>query len=108
MPQLIIKGMALPDVKTISRALTEELAEIIGCPRDYFILEVPAGIFVFDGQEVSITPLIEVKWFDRGQEIQDRTASALCRHIRSAGYEQVEIFFTVLDPPRYYENETHY
>lgn len=108
MPQLIFKGIAKEAVKGISEKLVNELQEIIACPRDYFTLEVPETAYVLDGQEVSGNPLIQVNWFDRGQSVQDRTAAAIDKHVRQAGYNQIEIFFVRLAEPSYYENGRHY
>lgn len=108
MPQIIIKGMELDKVKAISTPLVDELQEIIGCPRDYFIIEAVGSNFIMDGKQTEISPVVQVNWFDRGQEVQDEAAAAICRHIRSSGYSHVETFFTVLEKNKYYENETHY
>lgn len=108
MPQIIIKGMELDKVKAISTPLVNELQEIIGCPRDYFTIEVSSSAFIMDGKQTQISPLAQVNWFDRGQKVQDEAAAAICRHIISSGYSHAEIFFTVLEKNKYYENETHY
>lgn len=108
MPQIIIKGMELDKVKAISTPLVDELQEIIGCPRDYFTIEAIVSAFIMDGKQTEISPLVQVNWFDRGQEVQDKAAAAICQHIISSGYSHVEIFFTVLEKNKYYENETHY
>lgn len=104
----IIKGMDVHSVKGISRLLVDELTAIIGCPRDYFTIEVSVNPFIMDGQETAITPLIQVNWFDRGQNVQDEAAAAIYRHVKRAGYSHVETFFIVLEEARYYENEKHY
>lgn len=108
MPQLIIKGMDVDKVKGISRSLVDDLQAIIGCPRDYFTIEAVINPFIMDGQETQITPLIQVNWFDRGQKVQDETAAAICRHVKRAGYSNVDTFFVVLKEASYYENEKHY
>lgn len=108
MPQIIIKGMGIDKVKTISTALVDELQGIIECPRDYFTIEVVDSTFIMDEKEIVISPLVQVKWFDRGQEVQDKAANVICRWITSSGYSHVEIFFTVLEKNKYYENMTHY
>lgn len=53
-------------------------------------------------------PLIQVNWFDRGQTVQDAAAQAIDHAVRSTGYEQIEIFFVVLDETKYYENGNHF
>lgn len=108
MPQLIFKGITKEAVKGISKKLVDELQEIIVCPRDYFTLEVPETAYILDGQELSGNPLIQVNWFDRGQDVQDRTAATIDKYIRQAGYEQVDIFFIRLAEDCYYENGSHY
>ncbi len=108
MPQLIIKGLEQDKVKQISKPLVDELQQIIGCPRDYFTLEVVNSVFIMDGAERQITPFVQVNWFDRGQAVQDQVAAAICRHLQQAGCPQVETFFVVLEENRYYENQNHY
>lgn len=108
MPQIIIKGMEIDKVKAISKPLVDELQAIIGCPRDYFTIEAVSSAFIMDGNQIEISPLVQVNWFDRGQEVQDKAAAAICRQIISSGYSHVETFFTVLEKSRYYENEAHY
>lgn len=107
MPQLIIKGMKKGDVKLISKDLVDELHSIVGCPRDYFTLEVPETAYISDGEEIVGSPLIQVNWFDRGQEVRDCTAAAITRHIHQVGYQNVEIFFVLLEKNSYYENDQH-
>jgi len=108
MPQLIIRGLEKTEVQKISKLLVDELTVVIGCPRDYFTIELLASTFIRDGEEVAGTPLIQVNWFDRGQAIQDQAAAAIDHHIRALGYNQIEIFFTVLQEAKYYENGKHY
>ncbi|MBC8014492.1 MAG: DUF1904 family protein [Sporomusaceae bacterium] len=107
MPHIIIKGMNITDVKKISKQMVDELAMIVECPREYFALEVQETNFVADGDDIKKDPFVQVNWFDRGQEVQDKTAKAITKHICEAGYENVEIFFTILERNNYYENGTH-
>ncbi len=108
MPQLIIKGMEQEQIKKISRPLVDELQGIIGCPRDYFTIEAVNSVFIMDGEQQAVTPLVQVNWFDRGQQVQDQAAAAIFRHIAGVGFSQVETFFVVLQENNYYENGAHY
>jgi hypothetical protein len=108
MPQIIIKGMKKQDIKTISKGLVDELQQIIGCPRDYFTIEAVEPVFILDGEEVAGTPFVQVNWFDRGQEVQDKAAMAIDECIRRVGYSQIDVFFLVLEESKYYENGKHY
>ena len=91
----------------MSKELIDELQQVIGCPRDYFTLEVLPTLFILDGEEDKGRPFIQINWFERGQEVQDKVAKVINRHARSVGYE-AEVFFTVLNENRYYENGEHY
>ncbi|WP_378954038.1 DUF1904 family protein [Pelosinus sp. sgz500959] len=107
MPHIMIKGMSVADVQKISKPMIDELEIIIDCPREYFTLEVVESAFIVDGEKVSKDPFVQINWFDRGQEVQDKTAAAITEHIGTVGYENVELFFIVLERDRYYENGKH-
>lgn len=107
MPHIMIKGMKVVEVQRISKPLLDELEVIIDCPREYFTLEVQETHFIIEGEVVDKDPFVQINWFDRGQEVQDKTAIAITNHINSAGYKQVELFFTILERNKYYENGTH-
>lgn len=77
MPHVVFRGITTEQLKRISKPLVEELAEICECGTDNFTLELPSSTFVFNGEEIEAFPLIEVKWFERGQEIRDRFAKAI-------------------------------
>jgi len=107
MPNMIIKGMSLTDVKKISKAMIDELEIVVNCPREYFTLEVVENNFIIDGNLVIKDPFIQVNWFDRGQEVQDKTAATITKHVENAGYKEVEVFFMILERNNYYENGKH-
>ena len=102
MPQLIFKGVELETIKEISKPLVDELSLITDSPRDYFTLEYIDSKFIFDGQETPLYPLIEVKWFDRGQSCKDRVASAIKKSLKYKEYELIEVFFTPIEEEDYY------
>lgn len=104
MPQFLIKGMKMEDVQTISTQMVNELEEIIGCPRDYFRVEYVDSTLIRDGAAATGCVLVQVNWFDRGPEVQDKVAVSITQNIQNAGYDQVEIFFIVLERNKYYEN----
>lgn len=108
MPQLIIKGLEQEQIRKLSRPLIDELQGIIGCPRDYFTIEAVNSVFIMEDELQSVTPLIQVNWFDRGQQVQDQAAAAIYRQIAGAGCGQAEIFFVALQESSYYENGKHY
>ena len=108
MPHIMIRGMDQKDIQLISKQLVTELTECIGCPREYFTIELLPTILIADGEIRKGDPVVQVNWFDRGQTVQDQAAAILDKHIRGAGYHQVEIYFLVLSETKYYENGCHY
>jgi hypothetical protein len=104
MPQLIFKGISVAQVKKISTHLVRELAELCNCDTDNFTLEIMKSTFVFNEVEVPGFPFIEVKWFDRGQEIQDQFAKITTNYIHSLDIPEVEIAFSVFLESAYYLN----
>lgn len=108
MPQLYFKGIEKQEVCTISKRLVDELEKLLECPRDYFILEVANNSFICDGEATKIYPIIEVKWFDRGQELQDKVAEIITKKVRSLGFNMVDVYFIPLQKNSYYENGEHF
>jgi hypothetical protein len=103
-PQLLIKGISVDQVKTISKPLIQELAALCACGTDNFTLEVLNSTFVFDGSEVPGYPFIEVKWFDRGLKVQDEFANIITKQVHSLGIPEVEVAFTTFKESDYYLN----
>lgn len=108
MPHIRVRGMELEQLKKVSKEMIDDLQSIIECPRDYFTLEYIHSTFIFDGEVSKGYPFIEVLWFDRGQEVQDRAASSITDRVKKFGYEDVCVIFTDLPKHKYYENGQHF
>jgi hypothetical protein len=108
MPLLRLKSIDAKKACTISKALIDELQELLQCPRDYFNIEIIQSLFIKDGEFVGGNPEVEVSWFDRGQEIQDQTAKIITKYINQIGYKNLDVIFEVLEKNRYYENGEHF
>jgi hypothetical protein len=104
LPHLVIRGISIEEMKRISKPLVGELAETCECGKDNFTFEVLHSTFVFDGEEIPTFPLIEVKWFERGQETRDRFAQSITKHIMSTGVGEVEVVFIPFSESAYYIN----
>lgn len=108
MPLLRIRAMEAKKICTISKSMVDELQQLLECPRDYFQLEVIHSTFIRDGEFIDGSPVIEVSWFDRGQDIQDKTAKIITKYIQSIGYNNIDVIFTALEESKYYENGSHF
>ena len=108
MPQLKIRGVEVEKICSFSKNLIDELEAIINCPRSYFTIEHISSTFIADGSVSKAYPFVEVLWFARGQDVQDKTAVAVAKAFQNAGYENVDVIFTALQEKDYYENGIHF
>ncbi|MDN3016131.1 DUF1904 family protein [Paenibacillus sp. BSR1-1] len=104
MPHLFMRGLSVEQVKTVSRPLVKELAELCDCGTDNFTLEVVNSTFVFNNDEVPGFPFIEVKWFERGQEVRDQFAGIVTKQVQSLDIPEVEVAFSTFKESAYYLN----
>lgn len=108
MPSLKFKAMDSEKIKVVSKELVDELQSLLQCPRDYFNIEIAQSLYVRDGEYVSGYPMVEVAWFERPQEIQDQAAKIITKFVNKAGYDSVDVIFTLLQENNYYENGEHF
>ncbi|MFP4456724.1 MAG: DUF1904 family protein [Clostridia bacterium] len=108
MPQIIIRGILAEQVSIIEKSLVEELSSITETDTDDFTVEVFQTERIKDGEITSDYPFVEIKWFDRGQEIQDRSALEITKKFDEIGVTEVDIFFTHLKKENYYYKGKHY
>lgn len=108
MPMIKFKAIEEEKVCKISKELIDELQELIECPRDYFSLSVDKSVYIKDGKFVKGEPVVEVSWFDRGQDIQDKAAKIITKYIHSVEYPNVDVIFFPLEESKYYENGEHF
>jgi hypothetical protein len=104
MPQLTVRGISIEKMAAISSLLVKELAMVCECGTDNFTLDCLPVTSVFDGHGVETYPFIEVAWFERGNEVRDRFAEVVTRHVRLAGIVDVEVAFKVYQEDAYYIN----
>lgn len=107
MPMIKVKGIPQDEVIKESKELIDKLVEIIGCPRDYFTIELINNTFIMDGEIVAPPTIVEVAWFDRGQEVQDKAAEAITHHFKK-DRQCLDVVFQALEHKNYYENGTHF
>ncbi|GAA0124563.1 MULTISPECIES: DUF1904 family protein [Clostridium] len=108
MPMLKIRGIEEEKILEVSTELINELEKIIKCPRDYFSIELVKSTYIMDGEKVKAPNIIEVSWFDRGQDIQDKVAKSITKHFKTEAMPCLDIIFHNLNEERYYENGEHF
>lgn len=108
MPQIKVRGIALEQLCEGSKELIDELVKVVGCPRDYFELEYIESVAIRDGLIENAYPFIEVAWFDRGLEVQDKVADIITRFAHKIGVQNLDIAFVCFEGRKYYENGKHF
>ena len=103
MPMLKFKAMETKSVCSISKDLLDELQKLLQCPRETLSIEVSQSVYVKDGEIVSGPSVVEVHWFPRTQELQDKAAEIIIKHAQSIGYPNVEVIFSILDKDKVYK-----
>lgn len=108
MPHLKFRSVEEKHVQELSERMPEALGFALNCPEDYFTLEHVPTTFYFGGKAVKANPMVEIEWFERGQELKDLTAQMVHEALLQLGYEESTIIFKTLDPLAYYENGMHF
>ena len=110
MPHLRFRGLARDTVKQVSKTLVDTLAPLAGSPKEHFTLEFIPAEFVQQGHVVNGYPFVEVLWFERPLEVQDKVAAAITEALRARVGEGLDIgvVFTRLEGRNYYENGNHF
>ena len=107
MPQLIVKGIREDEVKVLAKSAAPDLADICNCPIDWFTFDyIPSKFYDFTGKEI-VNPVIQVWWFERPQELQDKVAKCLDKHIKSFGYTFSQISFSIFYDESIYKDGEH-
>lgn len=107
MPMLKIRGIEEREVLEISKNLIDELEKVIECPRDYFTIELIKSTYIMDGEVVNAPKIVEVAWFDRGQDIQNKVAKIITKYLKNSE-ECLDVIFSNLSTNNYYENGEHF
>lgn len=108
MPQFTFKGLEEIQVKKLSKILAPTLSKLLNTPEDWFSFEYSSPIFYVSGEKVQVDASVEIRWFDRGQEIQDETALILNNALVNLGYKEPTVIFHALKKENFYENGQHY
>lgn len=108
MPQLIFKGVKESDVKSLSKTLSKDLSKLMDTPVDWFVFEHVEASFFVNGESTKLYPMVEVKWFCRGEDIKNKTAVIINNELNKLNYKETEVFFYEHKKENYYENGEHY
>jgi hypothetical protein len=96
-------------VATLSQTLVKDLAAAIETGEDNFSFELIGSQYFSKGQPGGAYPFVEVLWFQRSQEIQDKSASIITEQVKKlCPQDDVAVIFVSLAKNSYYENGSHF
>ena len=108
MPHLRFRSIKEEDVSKLSKELPKKLAEAMNTTVDNFTFELISTTYFQDGSPTKSYPFVEILWFDRGQETQDKSALVITGELKKISQEDIVLVFTSLEKNKYYENGTHF
>lgn len=108
MPQFTVRGVSAMTMSQVTKCLTPDLAKIMACPEDYFTYDCISSQSFYGGHSVPTAPFIEILWFDRGREVQDKVAQAVNQAFTAAGVKELELCFKPVQKCDYYADGVSY
>lgn len=110
MPRFVFKNMEKDSVKILSEEIGGKLASIIDCPHDWLTFEHIENTIFLSGEDITNQSIfIEISWFKRDQETQDKVAKTLYNYLDKNTYKkEITIIFNELLKENYYESGEHY
>jgi len=88
----------------MSGPLADELAALLGVPREHVIIEASGARFVQDGVVTDGDPFVEVAMFERDERLEDAVARLVTRCVQAAGCPHVDLYLRHLVRRRFYED----
>lgn len=108
MPHLNFKNIERNKVKQLCKELTPQLAKEIDCPEDWITFSHMESQTFVQGEDNDDIVFVNVEWFPRTQEVQDKVASVLHNGVVETGSKEVVIIFNELKKEAYYEEGQHF
>ncbi|WP_413569585.1 DUF1904 domain-containing protein [Bdellovibrio sp. HCB117] len=109
MPHIRMRAIKTEVVSQMSFELPKILAAEMSTSEDNFTFEAVATQFFNMGKADASYPFIEVLWFARSQEVQNRCAEIITKKVKEAmKCDDVVVVFQVLEKTAYYENGKHF
>ena len=108
MPQIIVKGTKPEETKQLAINTATQLGEIVDCPADWSVFEHRESRFFDFSGEIPHWPVVQVWWFARPQQVQDKVAKLLNNYFVSLGYPGSQISFHIFEYESYYEEGNNF
>lgn len=105
MPHIRIRSISEKHVQNLSKILPKELAQSMETSEDNFTFELISTKYFSNGKVKKSYPYIEVYWFERSQEIKEKSAKIITDYVRKlTKAEDIAVVFTPIQKNDYFEN----
>lgn len=105
MPFLRFHSTDSVKLSEVSRKMTDAIQQVLNCPREHIVLEIIPSEIVCDGTiGCGDWPFVEISYFERSPELQDRVARIVSDCLKEVGYSDSDVYFLYLNGRNYYEN----
>lgn len=108
MPQIIVKGLTPTQAESLAVKAAPALGNICSCPADWFVFDLSPSKFFDENGPTSHWPVVQVWWFKRPVNVQDKVASYLNEEFKLLGFNGSQISFHIFNEADYYEDGQHY
>jgi hypothetical protein len=96
-------------IAELSQSLPKDLAPSMETSEDNFSFELVGTQYFTKGQRGGAYPFIEVLWFQRSQEIQNKSAKIITDKVKQlCPQDDIAVVFVSLAKNSYYENGEHF
>lgn len=105
MPHLRFRALDEAHVQALSDSLISPLAKAMSTTEDNFTFELIGSRFFYKKKAIESYPFVEVLWFSRGKEVQQKAAMIITDHVKVVSKAaDVVVVFRALPEADYYEN----
>ncbi|MEG1781822.1 MAG: DUF1904 family protein, partial [Oscillospiraceae bacterium] len=85
-----------------------KLSKICDCPADWFVFDYIHSDFFDQSGAIPHFPVLQIWWFKRPQEVQNKVALELDSLLKAMGHTATQISFHIYEESSYYEDGEHY
>lgn len=108
MPRVTIHGVSFQAAKSLGMAIKKNLVSCDEIKPEHVQVQFLQTIALTHVEEEEWLPMIDILWFGRSQEVQDKVAEMLTQLFWKMGFENLQVTFQTIAENCFYENGQHY
>lgn len=104
MPNINCCNLNEKQVLDLSKATADELANVIGCPRDWLNYIVKSEKIINENEINNEMCYINIEWFKRSDDIAVKVVNIIDKSLRDLGFKEIVVYFNELEKNNFFEN----